>query len=376
MDINQTPPDDQATLKRRIAALEEQNTNLLSKLEKKPRNENFVLEGRAIRRLVSLVDRVEDLLAEHDRRVMLGGGNDSDTPSIPSSDVEQYQYRSYQKLIRWCPSIRKLMQSDMDTYQLNITYRQLNQGADGARGDDASMLKVTVATWLMEQTPCPEPAIHSRDKASRGFNHDVTGRLLCPVDYDWEDPSVRAGIRDYHPDFLVTAFSWPRYLYENLVFDPKNPTKGLFRGELLLKAFRCIFTSPSSAESGEDQNARRNKVQRTSGERRTRCDVAGLLKMHEVQPRAIAYGAVQLRQSLSSSGSWRIVDEDFDNEAFYYNIVDYFELPTSQEQTKEVDDLLLWWNRQIFRRQNVSSYRPQQVKKLSVALCRPTTHAA
>ncbi|KAF9224086.1 hypothetical protein BS17DRAFT_780442 [Gyrodon lividus] len=140
-------PDNQAMLKRCIAALEEKNTNLLSKLE---HSESIVLEGRAIRRLVSLVDHVEDLLAKYGRCVMLGARNDPDAQSIPSSEVEQHQYRSYQKLTCWCPLIWKLIQNNMDAYQLSMTYCQLNQGADGARSDDASKLKVTVAAWLMD----------------------------------------------------------------------------------------------------------------------------------------------------------------------------------------------------------------------------------
>jgi hypothetical protein len=36
------------------------------------------------------------------------------------------------------------------------------------------------------------------------------------------------------------------------------------------------------------------KQRRTAGERRTRCDVAGLLNMKSVQPWAIAYVAVQV----------------------------------------------------------------------------------
>ncbi|KAF9224088.1 hypothetical protein BS17DRAFT_703882, partial [Gyrodon lividus] len=70
------------------------------------------------------------------------------------------------------------------------------------------------------------------------------------------------------------------------------------------------------------------------------------------------------------------LDDDFDSEVFYRNIINYLELPASQEQEKEVDDLLLWWNQQIFGHQNVSGYCPQQVEKLSVALCRSTRHAA
>jgi hypothetical protein len=38
------------------------------------------------------------------------------------------------------------------------------------------------------------------------------------------------------------------------------------------------------------------------------------------------------------------MDDDFDQEEFYHNIVDYFELCPSRESAKEVENLLLWWN--------------------------------
>jgi len=44
---------------------------------------------------------------------------------------------------------------------------------------------------------------------------------------------------------------------------------------------------------------------------------------------------------LSSSGSWHIVDDEFNNQEFYDNIVNYLELPSMPEAMKEVDDLLL-----------------------------------
>jgi hypothetical protein len=66
---------------------------------------------------------------------------------------------------------------------------QLQKGADGACGDDANTLKSSVASWLNEQDPHPVPLFAIREKQGRGFNHDITGRLLCPVDYDWFDPS-------------------------------------------------------------------------------------------------------------------------------------------------------------------------------------------
>jgi len=52
--------------------------------------------------------------------------------------------------------------------------------------------------------------------------------------------SVQQGIRDYHPDYRVTAYSWPTFLYKDEWYDPLNPIEGLFKGKLLLKVH---FTS-------------------------------------------------------------------------------------------------------------------------------------
>lgn len=64
---------------------------------------------------------------------------------------------------------------------------QLNKGADGACRDDALGLKAAVIPWLMALCPTPEPMPSMREKSGRGFYHPATGRLLCPVDYDWDN---------------------------------------------------------------------------------------------------------------------------------------------------------------------------------------------
>ncbi|KAG2738150.1 hypothetical protein P692DRAFT_20759487 [Suillus brevipes Sb2] len=350
------------SLKRRIAALEELNAELCTPAERK----RYVLEGRVIRRLVCLTERVEDLVSEFDRRTTLGTTDGSDAEAFE----ENRRYRSYKKLVMWCPSVRMLIQSSAESSELAGMCNKLNRSADAARGDDTTSLKFAVASWLMQTSPTPNPVISNRDKSCRGFCHDTTGKLLCPVDYNWDDAVVREAIRNYHPDYRVTSYSWPSYLYRNGHYDTKNPTKGLFKGELLVKAVKHIFTSPTSAEntSGLLSSCDFPKRRRTTGERRTRCDVAGLLRMTSIQPRAIAYTAVQLRFALSSAGSWRIMDDDFDQEEFYHNIVDYFELCPSRESAKEVENLLLWWNQQVFGRRNVSEYRPQKTERLSVAM--------
>ncbi|KAG1788932.1 uncharacterized protein HD556DRAFT_1244498, partial [Suillus plorans] len=311
-------------------------------------------EGRVIRRLVCLTERVEDLVTEFDRRVTLGIDSDDDTSLNDSEDDRRY--RSYKKLATWCPTVRKLVHSEVENRELSYIYSKLNKGADGARGDDTTRLKVVVASWLMQQTPHPTPIIHGQNKLGRGFNNDATGRLICPVDYDWNDPVVQQSIRDYHPDYRVTAHSWPSFLYKDETYDPLKPTDGLFKGQFLLKTFKYIFTSPTSAEMDEQEQLSpevlstqgRPKQRRTNGECRTRSN---------------------LRFALSSTGSWRIVDDEFNHQEFYDNIVDFFELAVTSDAAKEVEDLLLWWNRKVFGRKHVSTYRPQRVEQLSVARC-------
>ncbi|KIM60062.1 hypothetical protein SCLCIDRAFT_125019, partial [Scleroderma citrinum Foug A] len=239
-------------------------------------------------------------------------------------------------------------------------------------GDNANTLKSLVASWLNEALPHPDPLFSTVDKSGRGFYHDITGRLLCPVDYNWLDVSIWSAIREYHPKFPVTADTYPTYLYPSGQYDARNPSKGLFKGELLIRAFHCIFTSPSSAELGTDDNetAGPHKKARKTTSNKTHCDVAGLLKMRSVDPHSIAYVACQLRFSLSSSTLWNVKDEDFDYILFYQNIIDYFECPSLRRKAEEVEDLLLWWNQRIFGRRNASSYQPQQVGNLSVALAR------
>ncbi|KAI5984229.1 hypothetical protein EDD15DRAFT_2375483 [Pisolithus albus] len=362
-----------SSLKRLVSLLEEENAQLQCKMVKKP-VQSLTREGRAVRRLVTLVEPVVDLVAEYDRRQIQAAEQQvsSNSELILPTTEQQYTYRAYEKLVQWCPSIRKLvgLAAEADTAGLDVALActELQKGADGARGDDCATLKTAVAQWLNESRPPPDPPFNSREKYGRGFNHDLTGKLLCPVDYNWADADVRTAIKEYHPDFRVTADSWPSFLYADGEYDPNNPAKGLFKGKYLVMTFRCIFTSPSSAqhELGSGDTARRTQPLKATW--RSRQHVARLLKMNTVQPRAIAYVATQLRFALSSCPSWTTVDEDFNHEEFYHNIVDYFELPSSAWKALEVNELLLWWNRNVFGRENIAHYRPQRTESLSVSL--------
>jgi hypothetical protein len=70
---------------------------------------------------------------------------------------------------------------------------KLQIGANNARSDDTSRLKVAIADWLNSRAENHSELnmmpmrLSSRGKEDRGTSHDVTGHLLCPIEYDWDD---------------------------------------------------------------------------------------------------------------------------------------------------------------------------------------------
>ncbi|KAJ3549076.1 hypothetical protein NMY22_g1014 [Coprinellus aureogranulatus] len=112
------------------------------------------------------------------------------------------------------------------------------------------------------------------------------------------------------------------FVYRDEKYDPEEPWRGLFRSRLLVsssKAFKHIFTSPSSVEN--DPKATRSGNARIHG-------------MTSVTPASVAYIATQVR-----------TDKETDSETFYTSVLEVFEDPEEQD---EVKDLMAWWNRQIF----------------------------
>jgi hypothetical protein len=78
--------------------------------------------------------------------------------------------------------------SDIILIIINI---KLQSGANDARSDDTGRLKTAVAEWLNtrehEGTQMPK-YLSPKQKDERGICNDVTGRLLCPISYEWDDP--------------------------------------------------------------------------------------------------------------------------------------------------------------------------------------------
>ncbi|KAG1895078.1 uncharacterized protein F5891DRAFT_1194588 [Suillus fuscotomentosus] len=122
-------------------------------------------------------------------------------------------------------------------------------------------------------------------KSDREFNHDVTGRLLCPAGLDWSHAETKQSLKSGKT--AVHGDQWPMFLYTGYHYDPDEPWKGLLRSEIL------IF----------------------------------------------------IRFSLTSSSAFSRTDMIMDSENFYHSILDLLEDP---DENEEVADLMTWWTRRVF----------------------------
>ncbi|KAG2049952.1 hypothetical protein BDR06DRAFT_984193 [Suillus hirtellus] len=176
----------------------------------------------------------------------------------------------------------------------------IGKGAACARGEDTKSLKLVIIDWI---APAVVPPLPRNSKISWGFNHPLTGRLLCPAELDWDDADTKQGLQS--GELGISGDQWPLFVYANEVFDPEDPWNGLLRSRLLVNAFRHIFTSPSSV----DKEPKATHVGNTR-----------IHGMTTVTSASVAYVATQ-------------------------SLLDLLEDP---DERREVTELLLWWNHQIF----------------------------
>ncbi|KAF8447390.1 hypothetical protein L210DRAFT_788758, partial [Boletus edulis BED1] len=186
------------------------------------------LRGRAIKRLVTMCDNVTDLISEADRQGTLDSGDQLHTRQ------ENCLFKGYQELMRWIPGLRECVLNPNNISELDRITKQLMEGVDAARSDDAAHLKTAIVMWLSQSDP-PNPQLVPFDKIGRGLHNDATARPICPVELDWDNVEHRDKIRDWHPEYLITANSWPHFLYKDGKYDPAHPAEGLFQGSLLVK---------------------------------------------------------------------------------------------------------------------------------------------
>ncbi|KAG2086100.1 hypothetical protein BD769DRAFT_1681354 [Suillus cothurnatus] len=185
-------------------------------------------------------------------------------------------------------------------------------------GDDTKTLKSAVLEWLVPRGQVVIPPLSRNIKSDRGFNHEVTGALLCPAGLDWSDTATKLSLKS--GETVVRGDQWPMFLYSGYEYDPEDPWKGLLRGEILIFS---VDREPKATRSGN----------------------AYLHGMKSVTKGSLAYIATQVRFALSSSSVFSRTDTVTDSENFYHSILDLLEDP---DESEEVVDLMTWWTRRIF----------------------------
>jgi len=283
----------------------------------------LVHHGRHFGRTVHVMCSVNALI----NNGILRMGELRDQPEETFTHEERREHRVFQQLLQIIPGLEDRIMEGSDEEVTHIA-ELIQKGASSARSDDTKSLKGAVLDWITPRGQPLNPPLARNVKIDRGFHHERTGALLCPAGIDWSNADIKERLRS--GEMAVCGDQWPIFLYDGYSYDPEDPWNGLFRSALLVSAYKHIFTSPSSVD--KEPKATRSGNARIHG-------------MTQVTLPSIAYIATQVRFALCSSPVFSRTDTITDSERFYNSVNDLFE---DVEEIEEVNNLLTWWNRQIF----------------------------
>ncbi|GBE90064.1 hypothetical protein SCP_1800860 [Sparassis crispa] len=158
----------------------------------------------------------------------------------------------------------------------------LQDGMASARSDDTSSLKEAVVTWLRKDIAMSGKDLNPKCKPGRGFNHPVTGALLCPAALDYGDPGVQQALKEHTAvidSSPIDGTHWPTFVYAG-TYNPDLPWVGMLRGSLL--TFIHIFLGPSLANYNDKEHAIDENIMPESPNQSTRCGNAEMNGMTAV----------------------------------------------------------------------------------------------
>ncbi|KAG2131482.1 hypothetical protein BD769DRAFT_1627750 [Suillus cothurnatus] len=242
-------------------------------------------------------------------------------------DVRQ-EHRVFMELIDSYPGLLDCLTNGEEEDIIHLG-ELMGKGASGVRGDDTKTLKSAILEWLIPRGQALIPPLSQNIKSDRGFNHEVTGALLCPAGLDWLNAETKQSLKS--SETVVRGDQWPMFLYAGYVYNPEDPWTGLLRSEILIfirffwQGFKHIFMSPSSIDKEPKATCSGN---------------AYLHGMKSITKGSLAYIATQIQFSLSSSCIFSCTDTVTDSENFYHSILDLLQDP---DESEEVVDLMMWW---------------------------------
>ncbi|KAJ3002471.1 hypothetical protein NUW54_g5831 [Trametes sanguinea] len=270
-----------------------------------------------------------------------GMQHDPERPMEEYSPEEQRNYEAWEALLRIIPNLITILSDSNADQPLRRVSAALLAGCSAARSDDTRSIKIAIIEWLSNALQQAKVTLNPLNKAQRGFNNPVTGRLLCPMVLDYQDDEVRKLLETHQATVdgqPVDGSHWPVFAYDEAIYNPVLPWKSFLRGRLIIQAFRHIFTSPSSATAEDDAIS-------NAPDRSTRNGNAALHGMTHVTPGSIIYCATHVHFALSNVAVFNKNSKTNDTIIFYGSIVEWFQEPRYASPVKE---LLAWWDRTVF----------------------------
>nr|VWO98455.1 Cation transport ATPase [Ganoderma boninense] len=266
---------------------------------------------------------------------------DKDLALLPDSEIEKFplevrhQYDIYNQIMEQLPALcQGLSKESIDASHLHSICTSLQAGVNASRSDDVKGLKGVVVDWLIKSPSGNTPPLDRDEMSGRGFGHPVSGRELCPAGLDWTDPRIHNGLKS--GSMIVKSDQWPIFIYLNGVYDPDSPWTGLLRGRLLVNVSvqaYLHFSKLCKELKSIDQVKQRLDAR----------DDEGDASLHRVR------GDSRTRSTFASN------DTSADYQSFYNLLLGFLAHPAEREK---VNDLLSWWNKQVFPNYVSSSYAP------------------
>ncbi|KAG2147862.1 uncharacterized protein EDB93DRAFT_1070591, partial [Suillus bovinus] len=140
------------------------------------------------------------------------------------------EHRVFMELIDLYPGLLDHLTNSEEEDVIHVG-ELMGKGASGARGDDTKTLKSVVLEWLVLRGQVVIPPLSRNIKSDRGFNHEVTGALLCPAGLDSSNAETKQSLKS--SETAVRGDQWPMFLYAGYVYDSDDPWKGLLRSEIV-----------------------------------------------------------------------------------------------------------------------------------------------
>ncbi|KAJ3858705.1 hypothetical protein EV359DRAFT_87332 [Lentinula novae-zelandiae] len=331
-------------LKRKIDALQLENASNSKKSRRQGAEKSIENQGRALGRIATLYTPIASLV-----RTFFADETDAEEEEDPvdldEKELEEYfirqmekrktqrDIRAYHIVAGTVPGFQKAVDlAGTDVGAILSLCKQLQTGSISARSDDVHTLMIELANWLNFR-PLPfraDPLLLNHSRELRGFKHDLTGKLLCPIEHDWNDPVVRSKIQNKeiktNTSFFIRAF------YRNEEGNPNDVEDGFLHGTLLIQDPASGSISDDEISSSyKDSNTPAPVPQSNKARTSTKQSLAKLYGLKKVTPQTIAYCCVLLRFSLSNAKKWG-QDRSFNYEGLYNEIIDYFEAADPEDE--------------------------------------------